>query len=70
MARVTLDTFDRFAARSSLPLPAVRDIVVDTVHRFRDIWEHHSAVGMLSREQRTAIEAHLANLPLQRLTAG
>jgi serine/threonine-protein kinase HipA len=70
MVRVTLETFDRFAARSSLPLSAVRDVVVDTVRQFRDVWEQHPAIGMLPREHRTAIEAHLASLPLWRLAAG
>ncbi len=69
MARITLETFDRFAAQVGLPLAAIRDVVVDTVRQFHTVWKDHPAVEALPAAHHAQLTAHIAGMPIARVAA-
>jgi serine/threonine-protein kinase HipA len=61
--KVTLEQFDRLAAKAGLPQKATLDTVLETVETFRSVWAGFDDSALDDRTRR-AIDAHLAKLPL------
>jgi hypothetical protein len=61
--KVTLDQFDRLAAKAGLPQKTTLDTVLETVETFRGVWADFNDSALDDRTRR-AIDTHLAKLPL------
>jgi serine/threonine-protein kinase HipA len=60
---LTIDQFERFAAKARLPTKLTLDTVRETVMRFAEVWRNPPA-GIIDEKVREAIEKHLRSVPL------
>lgn len=68
-ASLTLDQFERFAAKAGLPRKMVLDAARETVIAFAEVWRDVEG-GALDDKIRVAIDAHLETIPLWKQLAG
>jgi hypothetical protein len=64
-AEVNAERIARFAEKAGLPVRMVVKVARDTANAIRDIAPKHEPLRRLPRAIRTAITAHIKNVPLQ-----
>ena len=60
---ITMEQFERFAAKARLPMKLTLDTVRETVTHFARVWRTDGP-GLVDDRTRTAIERHLSSVPL------